>query len=416
MRGAVVSASAQDVRRLAVTKQRLAGSLPTKPTSEDIASVIRELAYVQWDPVAIVAPSHILTLWARLGGFRPSDLDRMLWDKKTIFLHWTPQASLVLTEDYPLYRSLMSRYPESLSGSWKSHEASARKFLAGHAPLRRKVLEELKKGPLKVGEFEDHLRTRGNADAWTPSSDVSHMLFHLLMSGKVMVVGHQGNQNVWGLSEEFLPEWVEKKEIGEEEFERRAVQRAIRALGTATPAEINYYFVRGRYRSLKKTLALLLEESRIHRVEVKEFGSREERYVHDDDVRLLESMGSDPWQPRISLLPPFDNLICSQSRTKKVFGFDYVREQFLPEEKRKYGTYVLPILWGDRLIGRVDPRMDRRNGRLVINSVHAEAGAPKGEEVSTKIAEKVQGLADFLGAKETSYTPRVPPQWRKSLR
>ncbi|MDA4121993.1 MAG: winged helix DNA-binding domain-containing protein [Thaumarchaeota archaeon] len=370
--------------------------------------MIRDLAYVQWDPVAIVAPSHILTLWARLGDFRVSDLDKMLWDVKTIFLHWTPQASLVLTEDYPLYQSLMSRYPESLSGGWKSHEVSARKFLAGHTTLRGKVLKELKNGPLRLSEFEDHLRTRGNADAWTPSSDVSHMLFHLLMSGKVMVVGHQGNQNVWGVSEEFLPGWVEKKGIREEEFERQAALRAIQALGTATPAEINYYFVRGRYRSLKKTLALLQQESRIRRVEVKEFGSREERYIHNDDVQLLQSMGSDSWQPRISLLPPFDNLICSQSRTKRVFGFDYVREQFLPEEKRKYGTYVLPILWGDRLIGRLDPRMDRRNQRLVVNSVHAEAGAPKGEEVSTRIAEKVQGLADFLGEGNELHAPRPP--------
>ena len=118
----------------------------------------------------------------------------------------------------------------------------------------------------------------------------------------------------------------------------------------------------------------------------------------------------------MSLLAPFDNLLGVREWTARLFGFDYVHEIFLPKEKRKFGTNVLPILWGDRFIGRVDPRMDRENEKLVINSIHAEQGAPGDKEVALKIRETIENLAEFLGAKEVEYTASVPKPWRNSLR
>ena len=410
-----LTASLESVRRLVVTKQHLAGKRPSRFTSESLLSVVRDLGYVQWDPVSIVAPSHLLTLWARLGEFRPSVLEKLLWHDKTLFEHWTPMASLVLTEDYPLYLSLMRRYPESLTRSWGNHRERAKKFLAQHSDLRRKILRELKKGPRSIGQFEDHHHTKRNEGEWGSASDVSLMLFHLLMSGDVMVVGHEGNQNLWGLSDEFLPSWVERTELSEEDAEREAAQRAIRALGAASPPEITYYFVRGRYDHLRRTLAQLEDESAIHRVAVEGLGDRDERYVHHLDVPLLESLRTDRFEPRMSLVPPFDNLIYSQSRANRLFGFDYVREQFLPKEKRKFGTYVLPIVWGEKLIGRIDPRLDKASGTLHVNAVHAEPGAPREREVAEKIAETVSNLAEFLGASRVRYTAHVPEAWKRVL-
>ncbi len=158
------------------------------------------------------------------------------------------------------------------------------------------------------------------------------------------------------------------------------------------------------------------EESAIRRLIVEGFSKRDERYIHDEDVPLLESMATSAWQPRMSLLPPFDNLICSTARTGRLFGFDYVREQFLPKEKRRFGTYVLPILWGDKIIGRIDPRLDKARAELVINAVHAEPGAPGDREVAAKIAETIARFAAFLGATRVTYTSRVPPAWKSSLR
>jgi uncharacterized protein len=411
-----VHASHAELRRLAVTKQRLAGPLPRAAGKEAILSTVRDLAYVQWDPVSIVAPSHALTLWSRLGAYRPSDLEELLWTEKRLFEHWTPIASLVLTEDFPLYHALMTRYPRSLSRSWGAQGARAKRFLDAHTALRRRMLKKLAGRPLRMSEFEDHPRTKRDDGEWAPSSDVSEMLFHLLMTGEVMVVGHEGAQNLWGLAEEFLPPWTPRTALSREEFERAAAQRAIRALGAATPPEILFYFVRGRYEELTATLAALEREGTVHRVVVDDLPPKGVVYVHDQDLPLLASIQAGEFAPRTSLVPPFDNMVIHTARADRVFGFHYVREQFLPKAKRKFGTYVLAILRGDRFIGRVDPRLDKPSGTLVVHSVHAEPDAPRGPEVGREVGEALERLAAFLGASEVSYSARVPPAWKSSLR
>jgi uncharacterized protein len=416
MSGEPLSASLQSVRRLVVTKQHLAGDLPQRVTARTIVSLVRDLPYVQWDPVNIVAPSHLISLWSRLGDFRPAELDRLLWKERALFLHWIPVAAIVPFADYPLYRSLMTRYPDSLSKSWGRQKAEAKRFLARHSALRKSVLKALRNGPLLLGQFEEHARTTRSDGDWNPGSDLEHMLYHMLMSGDVRVVGHRGNQNLWGLSEQFLPNWVDRKELTEPDFEREAAQKAIRGLGTATAKEIHYYFPRGCYNHLETTLAQLEEEATIHRVTVEGLGSRDERYIHDQDVELLASMNTDAWKPRLSLLPPFDNMVNNQARLNTLFGFDYIREQFLPKEKRRYGTYVLPILWGDRFIGRIDPRLDKTSGKLVINAVFAEPDAPRDREIPGVIGDTIARFAAFLGASGVTYTSRVPAAWKGSLR
>ncbi len=408
--------SAQAARRLAVTRQHLSGTSSGKSAREQIVSVLRDLVFVQWDPISVVAPSHILALWNRVRGLRPSDLDRLLWEDKKLFLHWANlSASIVLTEDYPLYYSMMKRYPESMGKGWGAQQARAKVFLAHHRRLGESMLKELERGPLQVTEFRGYTSDRGSAE-WTPGSAVSTMLFHLHMSGKVMVVGHEGNRNVWGLSEQFLPDWSDRSELTEEELERKAAQRAVRALGTASPREIQLYFPRGRYLELEKTLRSLREDSVIHPVRIQGLAGERERFVHDLDVGLLESLDEEDLQPRVSLLPPFDNLITGRGWTRRIFGFDYRLEIFFPEHKRRFGYYVLPVLRGDRLIGRIDPWMDRSKGRLVINSVHSEPGVLGGNDAGRDVADAISRLAGFLGATEVAYSSRVPAAWRASLR
>ncbi len=415
--GEPVHASLAAVRRLAVVKQRLGGTRPPRASKESILSIVRDLAYVQWDPVPIVAPSHVLSLWARAGNFRLSDLDDLVWKERRLWQHWIPFAALVLPEDFPIYGSLMQRYPDSLSDSWGRQREDAREFLRRHVGLRRKVLRELREGPKTVDQFADHARTPRDEGVWGPSSDVSLLLYHLLMRGEVMVVGHDGARNVWGLRERFLPVGPDRPALGEKDAESAMAERAIRALGVATPREIHFHYIRGCYLDLPGALARLAERSVIHRVAIDGVpGRSEERYVHDRDLARLDSLASGLPEPRLSLLPPFDNLVFSPRRLRQLFGFDYVREQFLPKEKRRYGTYVLPILWGDRLVGRLDPRLDRAKGQLVVNSVHAEPSAPTDAAVGRALADQIADLAEFLGATDVVYTSRVPAIWKGRLR
>jgi uncharacterized protein YcaQ len=378
---------------------------------------VRDLAFVQWDPIEVVARSHVLSFWNRIGNFRLADLDKLLWDERKLLQHWANfAAGVVLTEDYPLYYSMMKRYPDSLGNSWGRQKREAAKFLAEHGPLAKSIQNQLKKGPLTLNQFQEYVRTKRSTDGWSSGNKVSNMLLHLEMSGKIMLVGHEGTQNVWGLPEQFLPNWAERKVLPVEEVERQTAQRATRALGTASPAEINYYYMRGRYQNLKGALQGLLHDSKIHPVHVDGFRGRDQRYIHDKDVKLLDSLTDDVWEPRVALLPPFDNLINGRSRTNTVFSFDYSHEMFLPQNKRKYGYYVLPILWGERLIGRVDPLMDKKKEKLIINSVHAEPGAPEDKAVAAKIGEKIEQLGEFIGAKEVEYSSQVPGPWKSSLR
>ena len=378
-------------------------------------SVVRDLAYVQWDPIAAIAPSHVISLWSRVGGFKTTGLDRLLWDEKRLFEHWGPIAMIVLTEDYPLFRSLMDRYPESLTSSWGSNRKRARKFMTKHVDLRNGILKQLEGGPMQLNQFTGYIRTQRDLDGWGSGSEVSHMLHHMQMCGDVMVVGHEGNQNVWGLSKGFLPNRVFKTELSEEEFECKAAERSVRALGTASSREIHYYFVRGRYQNLKNALGRLQEESKIHPIHVSGLGDKEERYIHDSDLTLLDSLATGSWHPRTTLIAPFDNLISGRRRTNRLFGFDYVHEQFLPVEKRKYGTFVLPILRGERLIGRADLLMDRKKGKLLVKSLYAEPGAPEEPEVPREIVETLERLSTFLGGSEVEYSARVPPSWKGHL-
>jgi uncharacterized protein len=415
MTSAPIRTSLRTARRLAVTKQHLSGKRPARATAEGIVETVRDLPYVQWDPVSVVAPSHILSLWARVGSFRLADLDRLLWTDRRLLQHWIPFAGVVATEDYPLYSSLMRRYPESLSDSWGSQRAGARAFLAKHGELRKRVLADLRGGPLQLNQFKDHARTKRTAGDWAPSSAVSEMLWHLLMSGRVMVVGHEGNQNLWGLPDAFLPSWVSRKVLSEEEADSEAAQRAVRGLGVATAREVKYYFIRGCYQDIQSTLERLVAESRIYRVEIEGLRGREECFVHADDVALLDDLSRERFSPRVSVLPPFDNMICSQARGKRLFNFDYVREQFLPKEKRRFGMWVLPILRGEEFIGRMDASLDKEKRRLQVLALFAETDAPTARGVGTEIRQELDDLASFLGADSVGFTSRVPSCWKAAL-
>ncbi len=401
-------------RKLAVTKQHLSGKLMHVGSANDLTPLVRDLGYIQWDPVSVVAPSHLISFWSRVENFRQPMLEDVLWKEKSVFEHWNPIATLGLTEDYPIYYSLMMDYPESLSGSWGNYMKSAREEIRSNAKLLQRIQDELKAGPKAISEFPKHRKTGRSGNGWSAESKVSRMIYHLHMSGKVMVVGHRGNQNVWGLSEHFLPDWANRAVLPQEEVERLTAIRALGALGTATLAEINFYFVRGRYRNLRKVISGMLSDGTARRVRIDEIKVKEERYMLESDFETLDAV-TDSFEPRLSLISPFDNVISGRERTRRIFGFDYIHEQFLPKEKRTYGTYVIPILWGDSFAGRLDASLDRKNKLLKVNSVHSEGNAAEKLNIGNEIANELERLAEFVGAEEVAYTGVVPGPWRNSL-
>jgi uncharacterized protein YcaQ len=135
--------------------------------------------------------------------------------------------------------------------------------------------------------------------------------------------------------------------------------------------------------------------------------------VHAEDLPLLEGLQAGEWTPRTTLLSPFDNLIIDRARTESLFGLRFRMEIYVPKEQRQYGYYVLPILHGDRLMGLVDPLMDRKRGTFVVNAVHADA--PTSLTAGRSVAGAIEDLARFLGAQDVEYRGAVPAGWRKAM-
>jgi hypothetical protein len=396
-------------RRLFIHKQRLAGPAPA-PTSANMLAVARALRCLQLDPISAVARSHQLVMFSRVGPYDLAHLDQLLWRDRALFEYWAHCASLVLTEDFPLHHVRMRNHPSG-EGVWSQR---ARQWLTDNARLKRYILRQLKKrGPLLSRDLEEEGQepTAWVSTGWTSGRNISRMLDFLWLSGQIMVTARQGGQKVWDLAERVLPEWTPRETLREPEVTRRAIEHSVRALGVGTERHIKYHFVRGRYPHFKEAMTELIRAQRIREVEIEGWPGK--WYLHAEDVALLDPRIT-VHVPRTTLLSPFDNLIADRARTALMFDFDFRIEIYVPPAKRKYGYYVLPILHGDQLIGRIDPVMDREAGCLRVNAVYAEPGAPR--SAGPAVATAVQSLAQFLSAREIRYNrQRLPSFWKRAL-
>jgi uncharacterized protein len=347
-------------------------------------------------------------LWSRLGAFDPAELDRLLWQDRSLFEYWAHAASIVPTENYPLHR-LRMRELRREGGYW----ARRWEWMERNDPIRRSILEKLaERGPLPTRELDDPTIEPWESSGWTGGQTVERMLAFLWAQGEILVARRTVRGRLWDLPERVLPaEVLEADELPTEEIVRRAAQISLRALGVATPRQIADHFTRGLYPDLAARLADLEAGGVVLRVEVD--GLRGDWYLHADDVPVLGRLRGGEWEPRTTLLSPFDNLLADRERTELLWDFGYRIEIYVPKAKRRYGYYVLPILHGDRLVGRVDPAFDRKRRILRLNTIYAEPGAPA---AGRAIRGAVEELAGFLGAEAIEYPKDVPSRWARSLR
>lgn len=404
-------------RRLAVTRQRLAGPRPSADAA-GILEVTRDLGALQLDPIAAVARSHLLVLQSRLGPYDPAHLDTLLWDQRLLFEYWAHCASIVLTEDYPIHAALMRAY----AAGETLRAGRARAWALENAALRDRVIARLRhEGPLRSAQFETGPVEGWLSTGWSNDHDVGRMLDYLWLSGEIMVARRHGGQKVWDLAERCLPPTVTTTPLPEPERTWVALERALRALGVATAAQLRTHFTRGRYPGLPAALATLERDQRIARVAIQEGTGRQPWpgvwYVHADDLPLLDRLAAGDWAPRATLLSPFDNLLCDRQRTAVLFDFDFRIEIYVPKARRQYGYYVMPLLYGDQLLGRADPTFDRRSKRLTLNAFALQPGVAPSAAQGIAAARAVEELAQFLGAVTIDADiGQLPAAWRKPFR
>jgi len=319
-------------RRIAVRSQVLDGS------ATDVLSTVHRLGFLQIDPISSVAPPQRLVLWSRLGPYDVGELNRLLWEERKLFEY---AAYIRPIEHFPLLLARMRR-PRG-KYEW---ERRGEEFLQTNARFRRHVLRELEeRGPLLSREIEADLMVSRDPHEWWGSRKVTLMLELLQGHGEVAIVGRQGSQRIWDLAERWYPD-VEP--VPPEEANRILEENAFRALGVK--------FEKGKWR------------------------------VHPDAE-------DGPVPNRVTFLSPFDRLIHDRDRTEALWNFFYRLEMYVPKAKREYGYYVLPILRGDKLIGRIEPVFDRKTKVLHVKGVWWEPGVKP-----VSLQRPLRSLAKFLGA------------------
>jgi hypothetical protein len=370
------------------------------PRPRTIAEVIDGLGMVQLDPTSAVARTEHLVLFSRLGKrFRIAELERMLWDERSLFEYW---VHIVPTSDLAIHRETMRRYPKGPRGDLASR-IYVHDWLKANAAFRRYVLRELRqRGPLRARDLEDRIAEGWSAGGWNDQGrSVAMMLDRLWFKGEVMIVGRDGQQRLWDLTERSLS--LDGPRLSQREVARRLIDRQLRARGVAKPSQFGWAFD-GRPPGWERALAELIEEGVAIPARVE--GDDAGWYVHAE-------IHERAFRPRTTLLSPFDDLISDRDHTEQLFDFFFRLEIYVPKAKRQFGYFVMPILHGDRLIGRIDPRMDKATKVLHVNAVHAEKGAPAsaGPAVSDAICE----LGEWLGAVDIRFTRKVPAGWRSAL-
>jgi uncharacterized protein len=353
--------SRQDARRLAIKAQLLERDRP-----DSLLTVARRLTLLQLDPVSAIAPSADLVAWSRLGSaYSLEDLRKAVDERQLIELF----ALLRPAEDIALYRARMAQWPGT--GEMKDWLQHSSDWVRANDRCRRDILERLRAdGPLQSRDLPDTCDRPWASTGWTNNKNVTRLLDFMVARGEVAVAGRKGRERLWDLAERVYPD---HPVVPADEAVRERDRRRLRALGIARSAGT----------AMPIEPAVVGEAGEAAVVE----GVRGE-------WRVDPSYLGQPFAGRTALLSPFDRLVHDRGRTLDLFEFDYQLEMYKPAAKRRWGYYALPVLYGDRLVGKVDALADRKAGVLLVNAVHQDV--PFTAAMTAEIDQEIAALADWL--------------------
>jgi uncharacterized protein YcaQ len=357
-----------------------------------------------------VERTQYLVLWSRLGQYNRDHLHQLIYEERQLFEYWAHAASIVLTEDYPIHEYMMRHYGHG-GGVWSKR---LHKWVGDNEEFKQYILTEIdRRGPLLTKDFDDQSKVPWASGGWSTGRSVAYMIDYLWTKGEIFVSKRDGLKRWWDLAPRVMPEWTPDGGWTAEELTRDAAQKSLKALGIGRERDIGRHFVEKRYHKLKNVLKKLQKDGLIIPVEIE--GWPDQWFIHRDTLPQVEAIQNGDWHPRTTLLSPFDNLIRDRDRTELMWDFYYRIEIYVPQAKREYGYYVLPILHGDTLIGRVSPRMDRKKKVLNVEAVYVEDNAPVNKETGRAVRGAIENLAQFLEAKTITYGT-IPEGWKSVLK
>ncbi len=394
-------------RRLTVEKQGLT-SWPGTVTKNDIYQVIDQLGCLQIDTINIVERAHHLTLWSRLGLHEKGLLNELAYDDRKLFEYWAHAACYVPLEDYRFFISPMRMREGEMLERLERWGGRA----GGVSPdILDEVLERVRaEGPLATKDFEQ--RRKGPSKGWWDWKPAKVALEVLYGAGLLMVSHRENFQRQYDIAERVLPPWVDATEPTEEERIKFYITRTMACLGLVKPADVRGYYTPSyaRYKAFSKQLPSLMEEMRgdgeAVRYEVD--GARQPYYCLPEDASRLDDLADGLGHESVHLLNPFDNALWDKKRVETLFEFTAKLEAYTPAAQRKYGYYYLAILSGDRLVGRIIPKMDRKDRKLIVNSIWHEPWFKPDEPFEASFSETLESFSKFNGADEVEYKEEKP--------
>jgi uncharacterized protein len=353
--------SRADARRLAVRAQLLDAARPT-----DLLTVVRRLTLLQSDATAAVAPSADLVAWSRLGSsYRPADLSAALDDRMLIELRGMVRPA----EDLALYRAEMAQWPGA--GEVRGWRDAQAEWVVANDACRCDILDRLEReGPLTSRDLPDTCVLPWRSSGWNNNRNVSMMLEMLVLRGEVAMAGHRGRDRLWDLAARIYPD---EAAVPAGDALRIRNERRLRSLGIARS--------RG-------------PECPVEPMDVGEVGEPAAVEGVKGTWRVDPELLDQPFRGRAALLSPLDRLVYDRKRMVELFEFDYQLEMFKPAARRRWGYYALPILYGDRLVGKVDATVERGAGVLLVNAVHEDVPFTKAMQVA--IHREIADLARWL--------------------
>ncbi|MFC3961991.1 winged helix-turn-helix domain-containing protein [Nocardia jiangsuensis] len=378
--------SAAVARRTALAAQGFGRRKPAVTTRRTVLDVLARTQLLQIDSVSAVVRAHYAPVFSRIGGYDRSVLDDAVWRHRArtprrLVEYWAHEAALIPVEDWPLFRWRMAEYEH---GRW----AGMRRVLERNPTLGADIVDVLTEvGAATATQIEKHLelekpRPRGS---WWDLTDTKTICEQLFAAGTVSVSHRSGFTRYYDLAERVIPPELHARAVPRAEAVRELVRRAATALGVGTEPDLRDYY-RMQRKQTEPAIAELVDAGELIPVAVEGWDRPGYLRAGAPAPRRIEGA---------ALLCPFDPLVFCRPRTERMFGFHYRIEIYTPEAKRVHGYYVFPFLLDGQLVGRVDLRAERGNGRLLVPAAFAEPGHAT-PYTAAALAGSLREMADWL--------------------
>ena len=379
-------------RRLFLQRHALSEAPAGPASGQALHDLIERIGFVQVDSINTVARAHDMILWSRRQSFRPPALKRLLEKDRSLWEHWTHDASILPTRLHGVWQHRFQRDEQRLHANWKSWFRDG--YEAQFDSILNRIARDGPVGTADVGEGE--VRGKGGWWDWHPSKTALEWLWR---TGRLAITRREGFAKIYDLTERVIPE-IHRAPIPAEQVCDWACRSALRHLGFGTSGEIAAYWKAISPEVARAWCRDALARGQIIEAEIEgTLGQRRKVFVFPD---TLAEEPPEP-TPRLRILSPFDPALRDRDRAEFLFGFYYRIEVFVPEPKRIYGYYVFPVLEGDRLVGRIDVKAFREAGSLRVKAFWPEPGVKLTKARQAKLEAELARLAVFSGCERVEF-------------